>query len=68
MVPVRLPVETLGGVERVVRNGHACIGVGSQLHMDMTGFRRIDIEGVQFIPAAAPSHPLANASEAAPPI
>jgi hypothetical protein len=34
----------------------------------MTGFRRIDIEGVQFILAAAPSHPLANASEAAPPI
>ena len=57
MVPVRLPVQTLGGVERVVRNGHACIGVGSQLHMDMTGFRRIDIEGVQFIPAVAPSYP-----------
>jgi hypothetical protein len=50
-------VQTLGGVERVVRNGHACIGVGSQLHMDMTGFRRIDIEGVQFIPAVAPSYP-----------
>ena len=34
-VPVRLLVETLGGVERVVRNGHARIGVGSQVHMDM---------------------------------
>ena len=65
-VPVRLLVETLGGVERMVRNGHARIGVGSFLHMDMTGFRRIDIEGVRIIPVAAPSHPLAQASEAAP--
>lgn len=66
-VPVRLLVQTLGGVERVVRNGHARIGVGSLLHMDMTGFRRIDIEGVQVIPVAAPSHPLAKVSEATPP-
>ncbi len=44
-VPVRLLVQTLGGVERAVRSGHARIGVGSQLHMDMTGFRRVDIEG-----------------------
>jgi DNA-binding transcriptional LysR family regulator len=66
-VPVRLLVQTLGGVERAVRNGQARIGVGSELHMDMTGFRRTQIEGVQFIPVAAPSHPLANASEAAPP-
>ena len=65
-VPVRLSVETLGGVERVIRNGHARIGVGSQLHMEMTGFRRIDIESVKVIPVAAPSHPLAKASEAAP--
>jgi DNA-binding transcriptional LysR family regulator len=65
-VPVRLSVQTLGGVEGVVRNGHARIGVGSQLHMDMTGFRRIDIKGVQVIPVAAPGHPLAQASEAAP--
>ena len=34
--------------------------------MDMTGFRRVDIESVQIIPVAAPSHPLAKASEAAP--
>jgi DNA-binding transcriptional LysR family regulator len=66
-VPVRFLVQTLGGVERVVRNGLARIGVGSQLHMDMMGFHRIDIEGVQFIPVAAPGHPLAKASEAAPP-
>ena len=66
-VPIRLFVETLGGVERVVRNGHARIGVGSQLHMDMTGFRRIDIKGVRVIPVAAPGHPLAQANGVAPP-
>src|ERR1700737_3948171 len=66
-VPVPLLVQTLGGVERVVRNGHARIGVGSQLHMDMTGFHRIDIKGVRVIPVAAPNHPLAKANEVAPP-
>jgi DNA-binding transcriptional LysR family regulator len=65
-MPVRLLVQTLGGVERAVRNGHARIGVGSELHMDMTGFCRVTIKGVQLIPVAAPSHPLAMASEAAP--
>jgi DNA-binding transcriptional LysR family regulator len=65
-VPVRLLVETLGGVERAVRDGHARIGVGSQLHMTMTGFRRIDIEAVRLIPVAAPGHPLARATAATP--
>jgi DNA-binding transcriptional LysR family regulator len=37
------------------------------LHMDMTGFRHIGIKGVQIIPVAAPSHPLAQASKAAAP-
>src|ERR1700674_328693 len=46
-VPVRLLVQTLGGVERVIRSGAARIGVGNMLHMDMTGFRHIDIAGVQ---------------------
>jgi len=65
-MPVRLLVQTLGGVERAVRNGHARIGVGTELHMDMTGFCRVAIKGVQLIPVAAPSHPLAKAGEAAP--
>jgi len=66
-VPVRLLVETLGGVERVVRSGLASIGVGSLLHMDNTGFRRIDIPGVQVIPVAGPGHPLAQGSGDGPP-
>jgi len=66
-VPIRLLVETLGGVERAVRSGAARIGVGSIFYMDMTGFRHVDIAGVLIIPVAAPSHPLASASEAAQP-
>jgi DNA-binding transcriptional LysR family regulator len=65
-VPVRLLVEAMGGVERAVRDGHARIGVGSQLHVGMTGLRRTDIAAVRLVPVAAPGHPLAKASEAAP--
>jgi DNA-binding transcriptional LysR family regulator len=65
-VPMRLLVETLGGVERALRDGHAGIGVGNQLHMGMTGFRQTDIEAIRLIPVAAPGHPLARASAAAP--
>ena len=66
-VPVRLLVETLGGVERVIRSGAAGIGVGGVVHMDMTGFRHVDIAGVHIIPVAAPSHPLASETEASQP-
>jgi DNA-binding transcriptional LysR family regulator len=63
-VSVRLLMQTLGGVERAVRSGLAGIGVGSLLHMDLSGFRITDVEGVLIIPVAAPSHPLAKANEA----
>src|SRR5258708_23559351 len=65
-VTIRVLVETLGGVERVVRSGLACIGVGNLLHMDLTGFRSVDVEGVLIIPGAAPDHPLAKANGANP--
>jgi DNA-binding transcriptional LysR family regulator len=58
-------VQALGGVERAVRGGVACIGVGSVLHMDMTGLQRIDVPGVQIVPVAAPGHPLASADRSA---
>jgi DNA-binding transcriptional LysR family regulator len=64
-VPVRLLVETLGGVERVIRSGAASIGIGSRVHVDAQGLRRFEIAGVQMIPVAVPSHPLAAADEAA---
>jgi DNA-binding transcriptional LysR family regulator len=66
-VSVRLLMQTLGSVERAVRSGLACIGVGSPLHMDLTGFRIVDLEGVLIIPVAAPSHPLAEVNEVGPP-
>jgi DNA-binding transcriptional LysR family regulator len=58
-VPVRLFVQPMGGVGRMLRSGVACIGVGNALHMDMTGFRHIDIPAVKVIPVAAPDYPLA---------
>jgi DNA-binding transcriptional LysR family regulator len=67
-VPIRLLVETLGGVERVVRSGAVGIGVGSVMHVDMTGLHRVDIAGVRVIPVAAPNHPLARTNKAAPPL
>jgi DNA-binding transcriptional LysR family regulator len=66
-VSIRLLMQTLGSVERAVRSGLACIGVGSPLHMDLTGFRIVDLEGVLIIPVAAPSHPLAQVNEVGPP-
>jgi DNA-binding transcriptional LysR family regulator len=65
-VSVRLLMQTLGSVEHVVRSDLARIGVGSLVHMDLTGFRVIDIVGVNIIPVAAPSHPLARTNEGGP--
>src|SRR6267154_1455308 len=60
-VPFRLSVQPLAGVERVVRNGDAWIGVGGTLHMNMTGLQLFQIGGVLIIPVAAPNHPLVSA-------
>src|SRR5260370_40026313 len=64
-VPLRLLVQALGGVERLIRNGDAGIGIGGLMHMDSTGLRRIEIGGVTLIPVAASSHPLARDKSAA---
>jgi DNA-binding transcriptional LysR family regulator len=66
-VPVRLMVETLGGVERLIRSSAAGIGVAGSAHMSTKGFRRYEIAGVRLIPVAVPGHPLAAANEAATP-
>jgi DNA-binding transcriptional LysR family regulator len=62
-VPLRLSVRPLEGVERVVRNGDAWIGVGSLIHMNSAGLQVVQIGAVRLIPVAAPSHPLALAGE-----
>jgi len=60
-VPFRLAVQPLEGVERVVRNGDAWIGVGGIHHMNITGLQLFQIGGVLIIPVAAPNHPLVSA-------
>jgi DNA-binding transcriptional LysR family regulator len=58
-VPLRLSVQALEGVERIVLNGDAWIGVGGLLHTAGADLERIQIGAVRIIPVAAPSHPLA---------
>ena len=65
-IPLRLSVQPLDGVERVVRNGDAWIGVGGLIHMNSAGLQVIQIGGVQIIPVAAPTHPLASAGDTSP--
>jgi hypothetical protein len=57
-VPLRLSVRPLEGVERLVRNGDAWIGVGGIIHMNSTGLQLFQIGGVSIIPVAAPTIPL----------
>jgi len=65
-VPLRLKLGALGEIERALRNGTADIGIGSSIHMESEGLRRIQIAGVPLIPVAAPEHPLARAGRATP--
>jgi DNA-binding transcriptional LysR family regulator len=63
-VPLRLSVQQLEAVERIVRNGDGWIGVGGLMHMDSSGLQVLQIGGVPMIPVAAPHHPLASAGVA----
>jgi DNA-binding transcriptional LysR family regulator len=49
----------MGGVERAVRTGTACIGISGRFHTNTHGMRHLDIPGIEIIPVAAPNHPLA---------
>ncbi len=63
-VTLRLYVEALGGVIQLVHSGIADIGI-SGVDATLPGIERIKAGGVDLIPVAAPSHPLA-AGRAAP--
>jgi DNA-binding transcriptional LysR family regulator len=65
-VPLRLSVQPLEAIERIVRNGDAWIGVGGVAHMDISGLQLFQIGAVQIIPVAAPNHPLVSAGGASP--
>ena len=59
-VPLRLHVETLGAVTQLVSERTAVVGISGPLHVDTTGIERIAIGHVDFVPVAAPFHPLAR--------
>jgi DNA-binding transcriptional LysR family regulator len=62
-VPLRLIVQPLKGVERALRHDDAGIGVGSPLHMDLTGLRLYAVAPIRILAVAAPAHPLARAGD-----
>src|SRR5262249_2748282 len=51
-VPIRMKMETVSGVERLVRSGHSAIGIGSFLHMKCDGLTSVQVDGVLIIPVA----------------
>ncbi|SDO96325.1 DNA-binding transcriptional regulator, LysR family [Lutimaribacter pacificus] len=59
-VPLRIRMEALGGVERLVRSGETQIGIGGALHMNTEGLTVTQIDGVRIIPVAGADHPLAR--------
>lgn len=64
-VTLRLYVEAMGGVTQLVHSGIADIGI-SGVDATLPGIERIKAGGVELIPVAAPSHPLAAGGAHAP--
>ena len=65
-VKLHLYVEALSAVAQMVRNGHATIGFGGGMDISTPELEMIGIGGVELIPVAAPSHPLAQLAEIKP--
>jgi len=59
-VTIRLNVEALSAVSRLVQQGVARLGIGGLLHSDETDLERVAIGAVEMMPVAVPSHPLAG--------
>ena len=66
-VTLRLYVEALGAVTQLVHSGIADIGI-SGVDATLPGIERIKAGGVELVPVAAPSHPLAAGCAHAPSI
>jgi DNA-binding transcriptional LysR family regulator len=62
-VPLRLHVEALGAVAQLVSAGVVGIGIAGSLHTAQAGLALVQVGSVEMIPVAAPSHPLASASQ-----
>lgn len=65
-VTLRLKIEALGTISQLVHEGAADLGVGSLFHINPDGLRHYQIEGVELIPVAAPSHPILRSQRADP--
>jgi DNA-binding transcriptional LysR family regulator len=65
-VTLRLKIEALGTISQLVQSGEADLGVGSFFHMKTDGLRHYQIEGVELISVAAPSHPIVKSARADP--
>jgi len=65
-VSLRLYVEALGAVRQMVLNGGALIGICGAFDEAGAGIERIAVGSVEWIPVAAPGHPLALAGRNAP--
>ena len=59
-VPVRLFVEALGAVSQHVLDGVATLGIGGPLRIESERLEYIPFRGLDLIPVAAPTHPLAT--------
>lgn len=59
-VQLRLHVEALGAVTQLVLTGTASVGISGPEHTGMTGLEQVRIGGVELVPVAAKSHPLAS--------
>jgi DNA-binding transcriptional LysR family regulator len=65
-VSLRLYVEALGAVRQMVLDGRAAIGICGALDEAVAGIERIGVGSVEWIPVAAPDHPLSLAGRNAP--
>jgi DNA-binding transcriptional LysR family regulator len=65
-VLLRLRVEALGEVTRLVLDGSVTIGVSGPPDVAIDGLERVGVGTVDLVPVAAPDHPLARAGRNSP--
>ena len=65
-VSLRLYVEALGAVTRMVLDDPGHGGICGPLDVEVAGLERFGVGSVELIPVAAPDHPLARAGQNAP--
>jgi DNA-binding transcriptional LysR family regulator len=65
-VSLRLYIEALGAVRQTVLEGRAMIGICGALDEAVAGIERIDVGSIEWVPVAAPDHPLTLAGRNAP--